>query len=382
MKKLTQRRVTVLVPAFNGWGRGIIEGIAAYGVDCGAWQIHVEPQGEHRPLPSDWVGDGIIARVSTAAVHRRLMRFRVPIVNVSAIELPGVDLPRIANDLERAGILAAEHLLERGFQHYAYVGGPQRSDVAGQRRGFCKTLRQRGFSCHVRGIAEHPVPEVKASALAIWIASLPRPLAVLARTHLQGRAVLDACRLARLQVPEDVAVLAGDDDPLLCEHCVPPLSAVDIATRQIGRAAATLLDSLMSGGPPAAAATLIPPVSIVARQSTEVLAVPDPELAKALGRIRQLACASIHVDDIVRSVAMSRRQLERGFRRLLGRTPAEEIRRLRIARARHLLASTDMPIAKVARACGFASAGYLSTAFRRTFGMSPLEFRRFPTSRR
>lgn len=375
MKRSPPRLVTVLVPAHNGWGRGIIEGIVAHAVTTG-WLVHVEPEGERRPLPADWVGDGIIARVSNAAVGRRLMRRRVPVVNVSAIELAGVSLPRVANDLEAAGALAAEHLLDRGFRHFAYVGGPRRSDVCRQRRGFMATLGCRGFACQVRHVPEHPTPESTAGPLAAWLESLPRPLAVCTRTHLQGRAVLDACRQAGLLVPEDVAVLAGDDDPLLCAHATPSLSAIDISTRRIGLAAAARLERLMRGGRQSADTSLVPPVGVVTRQSTDALAVPDAELARALRQIRERACDAIHVDDIVRGVALSRRQLERGFRDLLGRTPAEEIRRMRIARARQLLATSELPVAHVARACGFTSAAYLATAFRRACGISPLAFRR------
>ncbi len=368
--------MTVLVPAHNGWGRGIIEGIVAHASAAGGWRVHVEPEGERRPLPIDWTGDGIIARVSTRAVQRRLARLRVPVVNVSAIELAGVALPRVANDLEVAGSLAAEHLLDRGFRHFAYVGGPRRSDVCRQRRGFVAALARRGLTCQLRLVPEHPAPESKPGALAAWLAALPRPLAVFTRTHLQGRAVLDACRQAGLLVPDEVAVLAGDDDPLLCQHASPPLSALDISTRRIGLVAAALLEQLMQSGRRRCQTTLVRPVGVVTRQSTDALAVPDVELAKALRQIHARACEAIHVADIVRGVALSRRQLERGFCDLLGRTPAEEIRRVRIARARQLLATTDVPVAHVARAAGFTSAAYLATAFRHACGMTPLEFRR------
>lgn len=375
MKRSRPSRVTVLVPAHNGWGRGIIAGVVAHAAGAG-WLVHVEPEGERRPLPADWAGDGIIARVSTRAVQRRLARLGVPVVNVSAIELAGVALPRVANDLEAAGALAAEHLLDRGFRHFAYLGGPRRSDVCRQRRGFIMALARRGLTCQVRDVPEHPVPEPKPGSLSAWLVSLPRPLAVCTRTHLQGRAVLDACRQAGLRVPEEVAVLAGDDDPLLCQHATPPLSAIDISTRRIGLVAAAVLERLMRGGMRRVRATLLPPLGVVTRQSTDVLAVPDVELARALVQIRHRACDAIHVGDIMRDVALSRRQLERGFRDLLGRTPAEEIRRVRIARARQLLATTELPVSHVARACGFTSAAYLATAFRRACGMTPLEFRR------
>jgi len=136
-----------------------------------------------------------------------------------------------------------------------------------------------------------------------------------------------------------------------------------------------LLDGLMRGRPANGSVVAVPPAGVVTRQSTDTLAVHEPDLVLAIGYIREHATRNIHVDDVLEVVPTSRRRLERLFHDFLGRSPAEEIRRVRIERARQLLATTDLAIARVARACGFASGEYLATVFRQETGTTPLKFR-------
>jgi LacI family transcriptional regulator len=370
-------RVTVLVPASIGWGRGIIRGVAAYANRHGPWHLHVEPDGERRLPPAGWQGDGVIARVSTPAVAAALRRLRVPVVNVSGIDLgpPTAGIPRVAIDLVASARLAAEHLLERGFRHFAYVGLPRLAYVREHQQAFARTLAAAGHACQVHAPGGSAGSAGRTARLARWLESLPKPVGILAWATSEGRTVLDTCRRAGLLVPEDVAVLCGNDDQLLCETCATPMSAIAAATEQIGEQAAELLDTLMQGRRPRAAAVLVPPAGVVTRQSTDTLAVHEPDLVLAIGYIREHATKGIHVDDILKVVPSSRRRLERLFHDLLGRSPAEEIRRVRIERARHLLATTDLSIPRVAAASGFGTGEYLATVFRQATGTSPLKYR-------
>lgn len=370
-------RVSVLVPASIGWGRGIIRGIAAYANRHGPWHLHVEPDGERRLPPAGWQGDGIVARISTPAVAAALRRLRVPLVNVSGIDIgePTAGIPRVCIDLAASARLGAEHLLQRGFRNFAYVGLPRLAYVREHERAFAVTLAAAGHSCEVHALAGTAESKDRAVRLARWLESLPKPVGILAWATGEGRTVLDTCRRAGLLVPEDVAVLCGNDDQLLCETCATPMSAIAAATEQIGERAAELLDTLMQGQRPRATSVFVPPVGIVTRQSTDTLAVHEPDLVLAIGYIREHATEGIHVNDILRVVPSSRRRLERLFHDLLGRSPAEEIRRVRIERARHLLATTDLSIPRVAAASGFGTGEYLATVFRQATGTSPLKYR-------
>ena len=368
-------RVTVLVPAHSGWGRGVIKGISAFANRHGPWQLHVEAEGERRVLPRGWQGDGVIARISTPTVARDLAAVGVPIVNVSAIQLESASLasiPRVCNDLRSCGTMAARHLLDRGLRHFAYVGLPKLAFVQEHRDAFAAVIAEAGYDCQTHALGTDDEATAKAERLSTWLHSLPKPVGILTWANAQGRAVIDACRRCHLLVPEDVAIVSGDDDKLLCESCLPTLSAIGVAAEQIGLKAAELLHLQMAGRQLPPTPISVAPLGIVTRQSTDTLAIDNHELLRALGFIRENAAKAIHVDDILEAVPISRRTLERLFQEQLGRTPAEEIRRVRLDRAKHLLATTDLAIPKVAAACGFGTGEYLATVFRQTVGMTPL----------
>lgn len=370
-------RVTVLVTTATGWGRGIIKGIAAFANQHGPWLLQVEPEGERQALPAGWRGDGVIARLSTPKTAEALLRAGVPVVNVSSIALAGraAAVPRVCSDVAAGGVLAARHFLDRGFKHFGYVGLQKLSYVREHREAFGALLAEKGSSCSVITLGDRPEVADIPQTLIEWLEALPKPVAVLTWNNSQGRAVIHACRLAGLLVPEEVAVLSGNDDPLLCECCLPQLSAISMATEQIGETAAELLEQLMRGKPVPKAPVLVPPIGIIARQSTDALLIQNPALLQALAFIREHATEPIQVEDILRVVPIARRSLERFFQESLGRSPAEEIRRVRLERAKHLLATTDLPIPKVAQASGFGTGEYLATLMRRTTGMTPLKFR-------
>jgi LacI family transcriptional regulator len=177
-------------------------------------------------------------------------------------------------------------------------------------------------------------------------------------------------------VPYEVAVLGGNFDELLCDTAWPPMSGILVPSEQIGHKAAELLDRMMRGYKPKSETIFVPPTGIVEKRSTDTLAIDDPDVAQALTFIRAQAFQSIQVRDIMKSVLLSRRSIERKFAQVLGRTPVEEIRRVRMAKAKSLLAETTMPMQAIADACGFATYNYLTRVFTRENGETPRDFRK------
>ncbi len=355
----------------------MIKGIAAFANRHGPWQLHVEAEGERRLLPRGWQGDGVIARISTPSVARDLAALKVPIVNVSAIQLNAVaqNTPRVCNDLRACGTMAARHLLERGLRHFGYVGLPKLGYVQEHRDAFAAVIGEAGHACHTHTLGADDEATARVGKLTAWLLALPKPIGIFTWANAQGRAVIDSCRRSHLLVPEDVAILSGDDDKLLCESCLPTLSAIGVAAEQIGLKAAELLHLQLMGRALPPTPIAVAPLGIVTRQSTDVFAIDNHELLRALGFIRENAAKAIRVDDVLEAVPISRRTLERLFQEQLGRTPAEEIRRVRLERAKHLLATTDLAVPKVAVACGFGTGEYLATVFRQAVGMTPLKYR-------
>jgi LacI family transcriptional regulator len=188
--------------------------------------------------------------------------------------------------------------------------------------------------------------------------------------------VLETCTLEKIKVPDDAAVLGVDDDHLLCELSNPSLSSVVLNLERGGYHAAELLDKLMADRKMTVQRIEVEPLWVVSRQSTDVVAVDDQEVAAALRFIGRNAKQPIGVKDVVAQVALSRRALEIRFERALGRSIRSEIQRVRLILTKQLLLETDMSVAKISSAVGFSSLSYLIKVFHRETGETLAQFRR------
>ncbi len=374
-------QVALLVDTATDWGRRMIRGIGRYATERGGWDIWLEERCQHAPgrLPPGWQGDGVIARVADRAMAGYLVDVPGVVVNVSAARIPGVDFPTVTADVAAAATLAVRHLLDQGFRHFGYFAPLGVSYVDIHYHSFKACLNDAGLDCSLftarRGRAAKTTWQKHQEELELWLRELPKPVAIVTWTSERGREVLYACRALGLLVPEQVAVMGGDEDSLLCETCNPPLSGVELTSERIGYEAAGLLERMVHGEQRPKEPILLEPTRVVVRQSTDTLALTDPDLARAVAFIRAHASTPIQVSDILHEVPVSRSWLERRFQEVLGRSPAEEIRRVRLERTKQLLADTDMPIPQIAAAAGFNSREYLAHAFRQATGLTPREFR-------
>lgn len=374
-------KVALLIETSNAYARGLLSGIQTYIRENRPWSIYLAEHGRGDVPPpwlKDWDGHGIIARVENEAIARALEPLAIPIVDMSAGRL----LPRLpwceTDDAEIAR-QAANHFLERGFRNFAYCGDDRFFWSVARREKFIEAVNQAGYTVQTYRPPEHLEPEPEADAqtdaIGAWLQTLPRPAAVFACYDIRGRQVLDACRRLDIPVPDQIAVLGVDNDELLCSLAHPPLSSVIPNVIRTGYEAAALLDRMMSGATVGPEARLIPPLGVAVRQSTDVLAVEDPNVARAVRFIREHACEGIHVEDVVKDSGLSRRLLETRFKRLLARSPHEEITRVQLLRVKELLAETDLPLAEIADRTGFRYVEYLSAVFKSKIGMPPGAYR-------
>ena len=372
------RRIAVMVGAGSGWGNGILRGIVHYAVAHGPWEFCVEFPGLSVVAVRDWQVDGIIVPVR-GEEYARLFRERpVPVVNVCGIVgEPG--LPTVRVDDMAAGRLGAEHLLERGFRHYAFCGFADFNFSDRRREGFGETVRKAG---HDVSVYVHDPPlktewswDRQEMDLARWVASLAGPVGIMASNDERAWHLTEACRRVGVRVPEEAAIIGVDNDELRCEFSSPPTSSVAVPAERIGFEAAAMLDRLIQGGPAPREPVLIRPQGVVARRSTDVVAVDDPEVVRAFHFIRDHAGEPFEVDDLVKEVGTPRQELEERFRTNLGHTVEAEIHRARVRRAERILSDTDLAIPAAAAASGFRSPAHFSSAFRRLTGLSPSEYR-------
>ena len=374
--------VALLVETSNAYARGLLRGIHAYIREHRSWSIFVGEYRRGEPAPhwlKRWHGDGIIARIENAAIAEAVVASRVPAIDVSAARhVP--NLLYVETDDAAIARLAADHLLERGFQHFGYCGDPCFNWSNWREEHFHQRITQAGFDCHVyrpsrdrRGTA--PWDRERAD-LSTWVRDLPKPAGVMACYDIRGRVVLEVCRQRGISVPDEVALIGVDNDELICDLADPPLSSVIPDTRRTGYEAARLLDLLMAGQSELPLAHLIPPLGIAVRSSTDVLATDDADVSAAVRFIRAHASEGINVEDVLRAVPLSRRVLEARFEKLLGRTPHEEITRVQMERVKELLAETDLPLSVVAHRAGYRHVEYMSVAFKRETGLPPSQYRR------
>ncbi len=374
--------VALLIETSNAYARGLLRGVVAYMREHRPWSIHLPEQGRGGSPPAwlaKWRGDGIIARIENPAIAAAVVKARRPVVDVSAARLVP-DVAWVETDDRAIAQLAADHLLERGFRHLAYCGDAAFNWSNWRRDHFVRILEERGHRCHIfdfpRKATGRESRDLQQRQLADWIRKLPKPLGVLACYDIRAQQLLDVCREIDVAVPDDVAVMGVDNDELLCDLSAPSLTSVIPNAHRTGYEAAALLDRMIAGKKVAPEPHLIEPVGIAIRQSTDVLAMEDRDVAAAVRFIREHACDGINVADVLKAVPLSRRVLESRFRSRLGRTPHEEILRLKLDRVKQLLAETELSIAAIAQRAGFEHAEYLSASFKQHFGLAPSVYRR------
>ena len=373
--------VALLIETSNSYGRGLLQGIIAYQGEHPTWSIHLPEQGRGETPPSwlrKWRGDGIIARIENRAIARAVKNTRLPVVDVSAARLIP-DIPWVETDDRAIAEMAFTHLFERGFRHLGYCGEPAFNWSKWRLEHFQRLAADHGLSCQVYP----PVPRQRRVSwdeeqreLMQWVRRLPKPVGVMAAYDIKAQILLDACRELGTHVPEDVAVIGVDNDLLLCNLANPPLSSIVPNTQGAGYEAASLLERLILGKKVPPTAHLIEPLEVVTRQSTNVLAIEDRDVASSVRFIREHACDGIDVHDILSVVPLSRRVLEKRYVHFMGRTPHEDILLRKIERAKQLLAATDLGMCLIAERSGFKHVEYLSVAFKRGVGVSPSVYRR------
>ena len=369
-------QVAILISTTNDWGRRIIKGILAYANEVGPWHVWIKPGTPEatRELPAGWHGDGIIARVATPELATEIQTSGLPTVNVSDIPLEGFSAPCVRTDDKVGTDMAASYFIEHGFRNVAYVGSMHNPNPVYYGQSFKNALDKRGIA--LKEFYFGYDASKYASKLTEWLLSLPKPVGVLVWGQGNGRMVVDCCLEAGISVPHDIAILCGSYDELLSYACFPALSGVLNPTEQIGYTAAGLLHRMMQGEKIPHETTYLPPLGIMERLSTDTLAVDDPKLTKVVHFLKEHAFEPITMEDILHEVPMARRSLERKFQQAFGRSPLDEIRRLRIDKARRLLAETDLPMQHIAEACGYATYNYLTHVFKQVTGTTPRDYRK------
>ncbi|MCC5805825.1 MAG: substrate-binding domain-containing protein [Opitutales bacterium] len=371
-------RVAVFTATHLDFGKGIAEGVLEFARRRPAWDIVlVAPVGELARLqPGRDRLEGIIghlARGFDPAVLRSIGACSVGVSNLCAGPFP---VPRILNDDRRTGALAAEHLLERDFRRFVYLGIDGHNYSTEREAGFRERLADGGATLHAVPAGLETWGGRLLPAVRDWLAGLPKPVGVFAANDFLATKFMRRVLDAGWQVPEDVAILGVDNERIQCAVSPVALSSVALDTARMGFLAAERLDRLMAGARDPGGDTLVPPKGVVARASSDAVAVTDPFLRQVHRYIRDHLHEGIGIAEIARAVNASRRTLERRFLDARGTTPYRELTLARVRRAKDLLANTDESVEAIASETGFSEARFLTQNFKKAVGMTPSAFRR------
>ena len=381
-----RRHVALAYPLAVPWMTDYVRGVLDYGQRHGGWTLTTSPPsligaGEQDLTLNSlrgWPGDGVITAILTQADIHAAQRLRIPVVNLAAT-LRDTGIPSVLPDHYGMGRLAAEHLLQRGLRRLAYHGvkGFWFSEL--RCRGFVDCAEQAGATCDVLEVPQKSGAwaswQKRTGLLVRWLKHLRPPVGLLAVQDYRARVVIEECERLGLRIPHDVAVIGMEDDPTLCEFCRPTLSSVSRNAWQLGEATASMLDCLMDGRPQPPD-IIMPSDGVVARQSTDTIAIDDPHLAAAVHFIHDHFGEPFGVRRVVEASSISRRQLETRFRDILGCTPYEYLSQRRVEQAKQLLAVPGrIKFHNVAKACGFPSVDRMRLVFQRVTGTTPQQYR-------
>ena len=411
---MAEPRVVLLIYPHAAYDSALLRGIMRYSREHGPWVFYLSWEYPGLPLTmfealnaheerislqyttgvqsrvrlpdfGEWGATGVLGRLQTPAIVEQVMRSRLPTV---ALDLSRNQLARgskiskiseIKADSHGAGRLAAEHLMERGFQRFAFCGYAGRLWSDHRMEAFRERLQDACFSCEVY---EPPTSKSmrywnrEASMVRAWLRSLPKPIGLFACNDVRARQVLESCLLSNIAVPSEVAIVGSDNDELICATTEPTLSSIAYDGESGGYQAAELLDALMRNPKTTPKRLVSRALRVVARRSTDIIAVDDPSVSAAMRFIRERIREPIGVEDVVAQAKTSRRSLELRFRQVLGISIGRDILRARLTAVERFLVDTDLPAWRIAELTGFNSLQYLSRVFHRELKIPLGEYRK------
>jgi len=376
-------RIALLIETSTSWGRDLIRGIGEYARTHGPWLFSFAPmaRSDRLMLPTEDRFDGVLARVNHEALRDQLLTTDVPCVDLSWFDHSTPEIARCTSDEHRIAELAFDYLRSCGHVSFAYcppTGRPGYADRLGQ--VFERLVRDAGYPFRMvlpRPVVSHEsdLADRYRKALTQTLKRLPRPTAVLAFSDVIGRLITECVREAGLRVPEDIAVLGAEQDELSSLLSVPELSTIDVGGDRVGYEAARLLDGLMNGEPVPPEPIRLPPVGVLGRASTDVLATNDGLVSSLCTFIRENIADVHQIQDLLERVTISRRSLEQRFVASVGKSPAAAIRFIRVQKARQLLIDSDKSIHQISIDVGFRAPEVMTRVFRSETGQTPSDYR-------
>jgi LacI family transcriptional regulator len=379
-------KILLLTDFSEEYGRALLRGITRYSQVHGPWSFCKMPPFIREKYGIDgilkfakqWGAQGIIGQLYNTSEIQKLIDSGLCIIAQDFKER-FTQIPNITGDYENTGIMAAEYFLAKGYQHFAFYGFNEIVWSRERALGYETRLKNSGFEVHAFNNTWHIKQQLwyySQSPLSEWLLQLPKPLAIFACDDNQASHISEACSIVGIRVPDEVAILGVDNDEMVCNMSNPPTSSIALDTESAGYKVAQQLENRILNRDPVFQDVIVEPTHIVSRQSTDLFAIHDKEVLKALQFIRKNAYQKIQVDDVIKNIALSRRAIEKRFMTLIGRSIYQEILYLKMERAAQLLLQSRFNILEIAIQCGFDDDKNLSRMFQKTHQLTPLQYRK------
>jgi LacI family transcriptional regulator len=366
----SDKQVAVIIESSNGYDKGLLKGIKQYAQENPRWSIYMSDSRSDLSWLFNWKGNGVLARIETKELADSLAKLNLPTVSLTDTSYVP-DLPFVVAENVLTVHMAAEFLLERGIQTFTTFCDAKQDHADELHDQFQTYLTDKGHSCQTFFSSNAGNSEIeKKIRIARWLGDLPKPIGVFACS--QTELLLEACQLAGYSISDEVTIVGFSQELILCELLDRQLSTVILNTAKSGYFAASLLDQMMAD----LELKNDKPEENTERPHAETMVRKDKIVSDALDFIHSNACCGITVMDILSEIPLSRRVLEHRFRKVLGKTPHEEIISARLKRVKQLLSETNLTLGAIADRVGFKHTEYLSVAFKREVGHSPSQYRK------
>jgi LacI family transcriptional regulator len=375
------KRIAILAETSLASGRQIVTGISRFLDERSDWSVfqHSGPLGAMDPAAiSQWQGDGIIARIANPELLALIQAKGLPTVDVLGNVRPQ-PFPLVKCNDHAIGASVAKHFVENAHTQFAFIGlGDERWSLE-REAGFKEELKDFEPAVHTFHIQQHreqghPVRDSFDSVKA-WLLERSTPIGLMVASDQLAPIIFEACHQLGLAIPEHVSVVGVDNDRPFCNLCRPRLSSVEPNHELVGYRAAQTLERLINGETLDQQVVEVNLHTLYQRLSSELIAIDDPALLKALNTIREHACAGVSLDAIAKVAGLSRSVLQRRFRQKLNRTVGEVILNEKLRIAREMLTNTEIPISLVAERSGFNCQEYMNHIFKKHLHTTPRKYR-------
>ncbi len=377
MRKKSPRVLLVL-----GWyDYRLHRGIERFAQEQG-WHLS-EDLAREKVIPWGWDGDGILAWLGAGDdLADFVIKAQKPTVDFS-FRRPQSKFARVLEDTTETARLVADHFLSRGFRHFLFYSDADNWIYNERGAAFINVLQQAGR--HVNWLRWHKSSawrtdrdawKSKRKWLSDQIKRASKPIGVFAASDGLALEILETCETLGVSIPEEVAIVGAGNSLLAVDAMHTPISSVDVNMEMLGYTGAKLLSELMSQRTVPKQPIRVPPFRLVVRKSSDLVAVNHPGVARSLRFLWDHCHEPIGVNDMARAASMSLRNFHQAFVDNIGRSPGQELQRIRIERAKKLLSDSNAKMEVIAKMSGYESANSFWVAFKRLVGLSPKQYQK------